>query len=91
MASHVCIVTETYPPEINGVALTLAQLVSGMRARGHDVSLVRPRQPAVDVPRGSPEPATLLVGGMRLPGYKGLRIGLPVRRAAPRSVEPESS
>ena len=77
VASHVCIVTETYPPEINGVASTLAQLASGMRARGHTLSLVRPRQPAADVPGRRPEPRTLLVTGMRLPGYKGLRVGLP--------------
>jgi hypothetical protein len=35
------VVTETYPPEINGVATTLAHLVSGLRARGHHVSLAR--------------------------------------------------
>jgi glycosyltransferase involved in cell wall biosynthesis len=40
-AWHACIVTETYPPEINGVALTLRQLVQGLSARGHAVSLVR--------------------------------------------------
>ena len=38
------IVTETYPPEVNGVALTVQALEHGLRARGHDVSLVRPRQ-----------------------------------------------
>ena len=42
---RICLVTETYPPEINGVALTLARLAGGLRARGHAVSLVRPRQP----------------------------------------------
>ena len=77
MIGHVCIVTETYPPEINGVAATLARLASGMRARGHTVSLVRPRQPAADLPGRRPEPGTLLVAGMRLPGYKGLQIGVP--------------
>jgi hypothetical protein len=77
VARHVCIVTETYPPEINGVVSTLAQLASGMRARGYAVSLVRPRQPGTDVPRRRSEPRTLLVGGMRLPGYNGLRIGFP--------------
>src|SRR5262249_48545164 len=71
VASHVSIVTETYAPEINGVASTLGRLASGMRARGHTVSLVRPRQP-VDVTRRRPEPGTLLVPGVRLPGYKGL-------------------
>src|SRR5499426_4431335 len=73
---HVCIVTETYPPEINGVAATVARLASGMRERGHTVSLVRPRQAADRVSR-CPEPGTLLVRGMRLPGYKGLQIGAP--------------
>ena len=38
------IVTETYPPEINGVALTVQGLEQGLRARGHEVTLVRPRQ-----------------------------------------------
>ncbi len=38
------IVTETYPPEINGVALTVQGLEQGLRARGHELMLVRPRQ-----------------------------------------------
>lgn len=38
------LVTETYPPEINGVAMTLSRLVGGMVARGHHVEVVRPRQ-----------------------------------------------
>jgi hypothetical protein len=31
---HICIVTETYPPEVNGVAMTLAHLIKGLRGRG---------------------------------------------------------
>ena len=38
------IVTETYPPEVNGVALTVQGLELGLRAAGHQVDLVRPRQ-----------------------------------------------
>ena len=38
------IVTETYPPEINGVALTVQSLEQGLRERGHTVGLIRPRQ-----------------------------------------------
>jgi hypothetical protein len=41
---RIAVVTETYPPEINGVALTLQKVVLGLRDRGHDVQLVRPRQ-----------------------------------------------
>jgi glycosyltransferase involved in cell wall biosynthesis len=89
----VCIVTETYPPEINGVAATLAQLAWGMRARGHVVSLVRPRQPAVDRSSAAPEGPTLLVRSVPLPGYSGLRMGLPAGsalRAAWRRCRPDA-
>lgn len=67
------IVTETYPPEVNGVALTVQGLELGLRARGHDVSVVRPRQ--ADERDGAPH--ELLVRGAPLPRYPGLRIGLP--------------
>ena len=41
---HITLITETFPPEINGVANTLGRLCDGLRARGHQVELVRPRQ-----------------------------------------------
>ena len=74
--AHIALVTETYPPEINGVALTLARLADGLRARGHEISLVHPRRrgdaPAVD---------RMLAPGLPIPGYRGLRFGLPARAA----------
>ncbi|NYF37472.1 glycosyltransferase family 1 protein [Stenotrophomonas sp. JAI102] len=67
------IVTETYPPEVNGVALTVQGLELGLRAAGHQVDLVRPRQSSdVDAADG-----TVLVTGANLPRYPGLRFGLP--------------
>lgn len=68
------IVTETYPPEINGVALTVQGLEQGLRARGHQVDLVRPRQNADG---GDGAAHELLVRGLPLPRYPGLRFGLP--------------
>ncbi|MDF3822498.1 glycosyltransferase, partial [Leptospira sp. 96542] len=41
---RLAVVTETYPPEVNGVAMTLQRVVQGLRERGHQVQLVRPRQ-----------------------------------------------
>ena len=38
------LVTETYPPETNGVAPTLRRLVHGLHARGHALHLAGPRQ-----------------------------------------------
>jgi glycosyltransferase involved in cell wall biosynthesis len=73
------IVTETYPPEINGVALTVQGLEQGLRARGHEVMLVRPRQ---DADQGVPASAdTVLVRGAGLPRYPGLRFGMPASTA----------
>ena len=37
-------VTETYPPEVNGVARTVGLMAEGLQKRGHFVQLVRPRQ-----------------------------------------------
>ena len=76
---HVAVVTETYPPEVNGVALTLARLVEGLRDRGHTVSVVRPAQRADGAARAVRD--ELLVAGLPLPGYPTLRFGLPAGRA----------
>jgi len=72
-ALHITLITETFPPEINGVANTLGRLCDGLRARGHQVELVRPRQ-GCDQSRPSDE-ALLLCRGWPLPGYPGLQWG----------------
>ena len=76
---HIAIVTETFPPEVNGVALTLGHLVEGLRDSGHEVSLVRPRQRGE---RGVRQiaPAMTLTQGLPLPIYRDVRIGLPSPR-----------
>ena len=48
MSLKITFVTETFPPEVNGVAMTVGRLVSGMRERGHRVSVIRPRQGKAD-------------------------------------------
>ncbi len=69
---RILLVSETYPPEINGVAMTTQRLVQGLRARGHWVGLVRPRQP-----NDQPEADTWTVRGLPIPNYPGMRLGLP--------------
>lgn len=76
---RVALVTETYPPEVNGVALTLARLVAGLRQRGHSVQLIRPRQGREDDPAQEAGFTEILTPGMPIPGYPGLRFGLPAR------------
>jgi glycosyltransferase involved in cell wall biosynthesis len=66
-------VTETFPPELNGVAATVARFVDHMRLRGWAVDVVRPRQPHEPEIDGADE---LLTRGLRLPMYPDLRLGL---------------
>jgi len=89
---RIAIVTETYPPEVNGVALTVAGLAHGLGAAGHRVQVVRPRQ-ATAAPRDDGVETTVLTRGVRLPLYPGLRIGLPSTRrlrALWKSVRPDA-
>ena len=78
---RVSIVTETYPPEINGVALTIARWIEGLRRRGHDLRLVRVRQGERDLAEPADAPETLRLPGFRIPGYPQLQAGWPAARA----------
>lgn len=85
------LVTETYPPEVNGVAMTLSRFVTGLQQRGHRLHLVRPRQSA-SVSAPDPDPPALTVGGLRLPLYPELQFGLPAGRRIRRvweSLQPD--
>lgn len=73
----IALITETYPPEVNGVAMTLSRVVSGLRANGHTVEVIRPRQAGET---GAGRSGDFLVPGMPIPSYATLRIGLPVAR-----------
>src|SRR5262245_26978950 len=79
---RICLVTETYPPEINGVATTVARLAEGLRARDHLVSVVCPgrRGPAAPSLEPAVDDGVTRVRGVPLPYYPGLRAGLPAGR-----------
>ncbi len=79
------VVTETWPPEINGVALTLSRLVQGLCARNHQVQLIRPRQARADEARSDPGFQELLMRGMPIPRYPELKLGLPGKGALVRA------
>ena len=74
---RLAVVTETWPPDINGVAMTLQRLVSGLRERGHRVEVVRTRLPAAS---HSPEAGLWTMPSLPIPGYPSLRFGLPAVR-----------
>jgi len=74
-ALRVAVVTETYPPEINGVARTVGLMVEALCERGHEVQLVRPRQRDEPDPSPGQGPDLRLVPGMPIPFYRHLQMG----------------
>ena len=40
---HILLVTETWLPEVNGVAMSLGQLMHQLNIKGHQISLLRPK------------------------------------------------
>ncbi|WP_254668141.1 glycosyltransferase family 1 protein [Hydrogenophaga sp. PML113] len=82
---RLAVVTETWPPEINGVSLTLSRLVQGLRARNHEVQLIRPRQTREDAARSDPGFHEVLMRGMPIPRYPELKLGLPGKGALVRA------
>ena len=78
---RIALVTETYPPDINGVAHTVSKVVEGLRTRGHEVMLVRPRHQSDAMTANQYAMDELLVRGAAIPMYKQLKMGLPAQGA----------
>lgn len=81
---RLAVVTETYPPEVNGVAMTVARLVEGLRESGHNLQLIRPRQHQAELARATENGKRfdeVLMRGLPIPRYPQLKLGLPARRA----------
>jgi glycosyltransferase involved in cell wall biosynthesis len=76
---RVALVTETYPPEINGVAMTIGRMVNGLISRGHSVQVIRPKQTWNDHPQMSRQFEEVLSAGVAIPQYTGLKFGLPAK------------
>lgn len=77
----IAMVTETYPPEVNGVARTVQEMVEGLRRRGHAIRLARPRQGKNDRPYLDGNLHEWLGRGVAIPRYPQLKMGLPARGA----------
>jgi glycosyltransferase involved in cell wall biosynthesis len=81
---RIAMVTETYPPEVNGVAMTLGRMVSGLQVRNHQVQLIRPRQHADHQAQPTVTFSEHLRHGIALPHYDDLKMGLPAKAALTR-------
>lgn len=66
---NIDIVTDTFVPDVNGVAMTLGRLTDGLRRRGHQVHVIHTGVAA--------KAGETCVAAVPLPGYKEVRVGLP--------------
>lgn len=71
------LITETFPPEINGVAMTFGVLARELGRRGHHVTIYRPRRRDLPPADDHPEYRVVPMPGLPIPGYPLLRLGFP--------------
>ncbi|MFF7197444.1 glycosyltransferase family 4 protein [Streptomyces sp. NPDC088197] len=78
---RVAIVTESFPPDVNGVAHCALRTAEHLARRGHEPLVVAPAGPADQDPGPDPCPV-IRVPSLPLPGYPQVRVALPGRRTA---------
>jgi glycosyltransferase involved in cell wall biosynthesis len=71
------IVTDTFPPDINGVAMTLERLAAGMIGRGHSVEVIHPGVSGLRGEDGGGRFAEVCVPGFAVPRYAFVKLGWP--------------
>ena len=78
---RIAVVTETWPPEVNGVALTLSKLINHMSLRRHTIQLIRPRQDKHDTGSQNAGWSEILLRGLPIPRYPELKLGFPSKKS----------
>lgn len=78
---RIAMVTEPYPPGLQGAASTVARIAEGLRLRDHTVQLVRPKHGPLDNPRRRAGLENVLTPAISFLPYRLLRVGLPSRQA----------
>lgn len=73
------LVTETFKPEINGVAMTLGKIVDQLVTHQHQVQVIRPKQSEQDIAVNTTDFKEYLVAGMPIPFYQHLKFGFPAK------------
>ena len=71
------IVTDTFPPDVNGVAMTLERLAAGMIGRGHEVEVIHPGVSGLRGEDHSGRFSEVCVPGFAVPRYAFVKLGWP--------------
>lgn len=80
-AMRVAIITESFSPDVNGVANSVARVADHLVARGHEPLVIAPK-PAPRANRaGTDKPYPVVrLGSLPMPGYGNVRLAWPTRR-----------
>ncbi|WP_203939259.1 glycosyltransferase family 4 protein [Spirilliplanes yamanashiensis] len=74
---RIALVTESFPPDVNGVANSVVRVAEHLVARGHDPVVVAPatRGAAPELPY-----PVVRLPSVPMPGYAAFRLGVPTRQ-----------
>ncbi|MEU3935894.1 glycosyltransferase family 1 protein [Streptomyces sp. NPDC029044] len=84
---RVVIVTESFPPDVNGVAHCALQTARHLVDRGHAPVVVAPAPAPGNKPDACAPCPVVHVPSLPLPGYPQVRVALPSRRLAATLIE----
>jgi phosphatidylinositol alpha 1,6-mannosyltransferase len=74
---RIAIITESFPPDVNGVAHCVVRVAENLVRKGHQPLVIAPDSGrGADADRGLPYPVER-VPSVPLPGYPSFRLGLP--------------
>jgi phosphatidylinositol alpha 1,6-mannosyltransferase len=78
---RIAIITESFPPDVNGVANSVARVAEHLVARGHQPLVIAPA-PATATRRvtGAQPYPVVRIASVPLPRYRGFRLGVPSTR-----------
>jgi phosphatidylinositol alpha 1,6-mannosyltransferase len=77
---RVAIITESFPPDVNGVAHTVLRVAELLTSHGHHPMVIAPRPPGGTKQEAAFPFPVVRVPAVPLPGYPSFRLGLPSRR-----------
>ncbi|WP_431974265.1 glycosyltransferase family 4 protein [Micromonospora haikouensis] len=80
---RIAIVTESFPPDVNGVAHSVVRSAEHLLHRGHQPLVIAPAPPAARRAAADRQPYPVVrIPSVPLPRYRGFRVGVPGGRLA---------
>ncbi|MBN1173163.1 MAG: glycosyltransferase family 1 protein [Micromonosporaceae bacterium] len=80
---RIALITESFPPDLNGVANSVIRIAEHLVNRGHDPLVIAPEPAATSRAVTGAVPCPVIrVPALPVPGYRAVRLGVPTSRVA---------